>query len=114
MCLIPVACFVACFVYYLTLVAGPSAAGELAPRIVGITSRHYQDLFIMLATSCILEAPAFIYCLILLAKMKNINAERKLLWIVFLSVFAPLASGLFWLFIVRGAPYQVPMYQDYD
>jgi hypothetical protein len=111
-CFIPVLCFLTCFIYYLVLIM-PLTAGHPAPgSIVSITSQNYDTLFLMLATSAIITAPVFIYCLVILARMKNMNSAIKLEWILFLSVLAPIASALFWIFIIRDAPKYVGIHPD--
>ena len=111
-CFLPVVCFLLCFLYYLALII-PLASGHPAPgSIVGITSRNYDTLLLMLATAATITAPVFIYCLIIIARLKTMNAPTKLKWIIFLSVLAPVASAFFWLFIIRGAQKYTPIYHD--
>jgi len=107
-CFIPVACFLACFIYYLMLIV-PLASGHHEPStIVGITRQNYDTLLFMLAASAVITAPVFIYCIVIIARMKSLNAATKLMWIVFLSVLAPIASAFFWIFIIKDAPKYVP------
>lgn len=111
-CFIPIVAFTACLVYYLYLLM-PLTQGNYEPgTVVAITSDNYPTLFYMLASAAIITAPIFIYCLVLLAKFKHLNAADKLIWIVFLSTIAPVASVLFWLFLVRRAPKYVQLYPD--
>ena len=114
MCLIPALCFLICLVYYLSLLLSPTAADKFAPVAVGITNRNYSTMFFMLAVAAISEAPVFIYCLIILAKIKSMNSEMKIMWVVFLSLMAPIASALFWLLLIKSAPDRIPVYPDYD
>ena len=107
-CFIPVACFLACFIYFLMLIV-PLASGHHEPSsVVAITSQNYDTLLFMLAASAIITAPVFIYCIVIIARMKSMNADTKLMWIVFLSVLAPIASAFFWIFIIKDAPKYVP------
>ncbi len=111
-CFIPIVAFTACLVYYLYLLM-PLTQGNYEPgTVVAITSNNYHTLFYMIASAAIITAPIFIYCLVLLAKFKHLNAADKLIWIVFLSTIAPVASVLFWLFLVRRAPKYVQLYAD--
>lgn len=111
-CFIPIVAFTACLVYYLYLLM-PLTQGNYEPgTAVAITSNNYHTLFYMIASAAIITAPIFIYCLVLLAKFKHLNAADKLIWIVFLSTIAPVASVLFWLFLVRRAPKYVQLYAD--
>ncbi len=111
-CFIPVICFFVCLVYYLSLIIPQTGAGFPAYSLEMITSQNYNSLFLMLATSAIITAPVFIYCLVILARMKHMNSAIKLEWIIFLSVMAPIASALFWLFIIKDAPRYVGIHPD--
>jgi hypothetical protein len=111
-CFIPAICFFVCFIYYLILIL-PLAQGHHEPgSIVGITNSNYTTLFLMLASSAIITAPIFIYCLVLLARMKHLNSAHKLMWIIFLSTLAPIASALFWIFLLRKLPTYVGIHPD--
>jgi len=111
-CFTPVVCFAICLIYYAILLL-PLSEGHHAPAsIVGITSANYSTMLILLAASAIITAPVFIYCLVLLARMKTMNAEHKLLWFIFLCVMAPIASALFWLFHIKHAQKYTPIYPD--
>ena len=111
-CFIPVLCFLSCFLYYLMLIM-PLTQGHQAPAsIVGITSAHYTTLFFMLAASAIITAPVFIYCLVVLARLKTLNSSHKLLWFVFLCVMAPIASALFWTFHIKDGNKYTPIHPD--
>jgi len=112
LCFIPIVCFLACFAYFLALIM-PLTSGHPAPgSVVSITSQHYDILFLMLASSSIITAPVFIYCLVVLARMKHLNSAVKLEWIIFLSVLAPIASALFWVFIIKNAPKYIGIHHD--
>lgn len=111
-CFIPVICFSICFIYYSILIL-PLIEGHHQPgSIVGIISRNYDTLFVLLATSAIITAPVFIYSLVLLARLRNMTSGDKLLWFVFLCVLAPIASALFWLFHIKHARKYTPIYPD--
>ncbi len=111
-CFIPVMCFTLCFSYYLSLIL-PVTGGNHPPySLETVTSQNYDTLFLMLAASAIITAPVFIYCLVILARMKHMNSAIKLEWIIFLSVLAPIASALFWLFIIKDAPKYVGIHPD--
>ena len=87
-CFLPVVCFLLCFLYYLALII-PLASGHPAPgSIVGITSRNYDTLLLMLATAATITAPVFIYCLIIIARLKTMNAPTKLKCLI-----VPMGSG---------------------
>ncbi len=111
LCFTPILCFLACFVYYIILV---SSRANIPAADVGVLSQNYDTLFIMLASSAIITAPIFIYCLVLLTRMKTLNGATKLEWIIFLSVMAPVASAFFWLFLIKGAPRFIPSHPSIE
>ena len=111
-CFIPVACFAICFLYYLMLILPLAQGHPSVNSIVGIMHNHYDTLFFLLAASCIITAPVFIYCLVVLARMKTVTSGNKLLWFVFLCVLAPIASALFWTFHIKDASKYTPIYPD--
>ena len=112
-CFIPLFCFIICFIYYLILLI-PLTQGHPAPSTaVSVIVQNYNTLFFMLAASAIITAPIFIYCLVLLARMKHMNGASKVIWIVFLSACAPIASVLFWYFIIKKEHHKyIPMHPD--
>lgn len=111
-CFIPAISFVLDFIYFLVLI-WPTTHGNVPPNTtVGITEQNYDTLFALLAISCILSAGSFIYCLVILARLKNMNAAAKIIWIILLSVMAPLASVLFWYFLIKRSPKYVPIHPD--
>jgi len=109
-CFLPVVCFGLCLIYFLMLVL-PLTQGHSEPAsVVAVTSHNYNTLFIMLASSAIITAPVFIYCLVLLARMKTLNSAQKLMWFIFLCVLAPIASALFWAFHIMDSEKYVPIH----
>jgi hypothetical protein len=111
-CSIPAASFILTFIYYLTLVWPLTDGHAVAGAVVGITAQNYDTLFVMLAISSILAAGVLIYCLVLLARLKNMNAASKLIWIILLSTFAPVAAVFFWYFLINREPKYVPMHHS--
>ena len=111
-CFIPVVCFLLCFLYFIMLVVPLAHGHQQAASIVGITSRNYDTLFLMLATSAVITAAVFIYCLVILARLKTINSAQKLMWFIFLSVLAPIASALFWIFYIKDGQKYTPIHPD--
>ena len=109
-CFLPVVCFGLCLLYFLILIL-PLTQGHPEPAsVVAITSNNYNTLFVMLASSAIITTPVFIYCLVLLTRMKTLNAPQKLGWFIFLCVMAPIASALFWFFHIMDSDKYVPIH----
>ena len=111
-CIIPIVCFFVCLVYYAIILLPLAQGPHAATSIVGITRANYDTMLILLSASAIITAPVFIYCLVLLARLKTMNSEHKLLWFIFLCVMAPIASALFWLFHIKHAQKYTPIHPD--
>ncbi len=97
----PIVCFAFCLIYYLSLVFSPISGHSGPLGIVAVTSHNFDNLFIILAISGIITAAALIYCLVIIARLKELNSANKIIWIIFLSIFAPLAIAVFWLVKIR-------------
>ena len=109
-CFFPVLCFGIGFLYYLMLTF-PLTQGHPVPGSINtVTLQNYSTLFTMLAASAILTTPVFIYCLVLLTRMKTLTAGHKLLWFIFLCVMARIASALFWVFHSMHSEKFVPIH----
>ena len=113
-CFLPIVSFTICLVYYLTLILVPSSQGVNTHTIITATSQNYGQLFTVLALSGFLTAAVLIYCIVILARLKELKPGTKILWIVFLSVTAPLGIAIFWLLIIRYAAKATPVYNDID
>ncbi len=113
-CFLPIVSFSICLVYYLTLILVPSSQGVNTHTIITATSQNYGQLFTVLAISGFITAAVLIYCIVILARLKELKPGTKILWIVFLSVTAPLGIAIFWLLIIRYAAKATPVYNDID
>jgi hypothetical protein len=110
--LIPNIALFICLVYYLFLIV-PVAGFHTPPAsAVGVTHAHYDTLFVMLAIYAIIAAGVLIYNLVMLARMKNMNAAEKAVWVLLLVGFVPLSFLVFWYFVVKKEPRYVGAYPD--
>ncbi len=112
LCFIPIVCFLGCVAYYLSLILPINSGHPAVGSIVSVTSENYDTLLLMFVSSAIITAPVFFYCLVILARFKNLNSAMKLQWIISLSVLAPIASALFWLFLIKDAPKYMAIHPD--
>lgn len=111
-CFAPAIAFLICFVYYVILLL-PLTSGHVQPsQVVDITSRNYETLFAMLAISAIIATAVLIYCIVLVARVRNMHAQAKLMWILILCTFVPITTILFWSFVIRREPKYVSTYPD--
>ena len=113
-CGTPLTLFTLILIYWLALVS-PLMDGNAAPGMLGaVTSQNYGALVAMLAIGGTISAGVLIYCLVLLARLRNLNSAEKLLWLLFLCTFVPVACFLFWMLLIRKEPYNVPVYPNMD
>ncbi|MDR3680101.1 MAG: hypothetical protein P4L41_09055 [Flavipsychrobacter sp.] len=113
---LPIISFAGCFVYYLVILMPVLSAGgfndHFALNMHTIT--HYSTMFILLAISAVIGAIVFIYFLVHIARIKNMNSATKLEWILFMSVMVPVALPLFWYFEIRQEPIILDVYPTMD
>jgi amino acid permease len=108
---IPAVCFFIALLYYLILIV-PIDRADIPNTVAGVTAHHYSTLFAMLAVSAIVSAGVLIYNLVMLARVKNMNAPEKLIWVLILATFVPLSFIAFWYFVVRKEPKYVGIHPD--
>ena len=114
LCALPRVSFLVCLVYYLTLLS-PLRHGGFDPTAAsGITSHNYDTLFIMLAIAGIIGAAVLIYCIVILARLKHLNEQTKVIWLLLLAAFVPVSIVFFWALVLNKEPKYVPVYPDID
>lgn len=109
---IPPVAFLICFIYYMFVIR-PVLINPAEPgAIMEYTLRNYTDMFVLLATAAVIAAAILIYAIVILARLKNLNAANKLIWLLFLSTFAPVSTFFFWYFLINKEPKFVPIHHD--
>ncbi len=114
--MLPILSFAITFVYYLFIlmpVLGNNHFGDHMALNLH-TMMHYSTMFTMLAISGIIGAVVFVYFLVHIARIKNMNSATKLEWILFMSVMVPVALPLFWYFEIRQEPMVMEIYHTMD
>jgi len=110
-CFIPAICFFFSLVYYLVLLF-PLTHGHPQPEsVVGITSQHYNTLFLLLGISATISAAVLLYCIVYVVRIKSMNTPTKMIWMLLLLI-VPISFILFWNFIVRREPKEEPVYTN--
>jgi hypothetical protein len=71
---------------------------------------HYGSISIFLIITVLITAGLIYYYVIHLAKLKNLNAPTKMVWIIFMIVFGALAFPVMWYLEIRKEPKNTPMY----
>ena len=113
---LPIISFAISFVYYLVILMPVLGRNEFNDHIAlnMHTIMHYSTMFTLLAISGIIGAIVFIYFLVHIARIKNMNSATKLEWILFMSVLVPVALPLFWYFEIRQEPITLEVYHSMD
>ena len=112
-CFIPAVVFFITGIYCLVLLLPLTQGHPMPERVIGITSRNYNSLLFLLATFSTVSAIALIFCMVHLIKLKALNTPRKMEWVLLLLA-TPVSFILFWYFIVKPEPDNVPLYSDID
>lgn len=111
-CFLPSFLFFICLVYYLILLFPLTQGYHPIYSAERITVLHYNTLFIMLATAACVAASVLIYCIVHLVKIKMLNTQQKMLWLLVLVTFVPVSFILFWFLQVKKEPKYMPVYPD--
>ena len=111
-CFAPLIAFLITLAYYIILLV-PLAEGHIQPgQVVGITNQNYDTILLLLAISAIIATFVLIYCIVLVAKVKNMSSHDKLKWILILCIFVPITTIIFWAFVIRNEPKYVSTFPD--
>jgi hypothetical protein len=114
---LPLICYGIWMIIYIIVLNLPSSK-EFAESVPGQTVMqgnmmlHYPILFLGLALASIVTATILIYFIIHIARVKDMNPEAKIMWIVFMTFAAPLAIAAFWYFELRNEPKYIDVYPD--
>src|ERR1700761_240798 len=84
MCFIPAIAFFISLIYYIILLLPLTQGHPVPASVVGITSRHYNTLFLLLASSSVISAIVLLYCVVYIVRLKIMNTPKKMLWILLL------------------------------
>lgn len=110
-CFLPAIAFLIPVIYYLILLSPLIHGYHVAKSIVGITSRNYNAMFLLLAIASTISAAVLLYCIVHLVRIKTLNTPQKMLWILLLLA-VPVSFILFWYFEIKREPREMPVYPD--
>ena len=110
-CYMPAVVFLIPLVYYLVLLS-PLLHGHPQPEsAVGITSSHYDTLFMLLAAASTISAAVLLYCVVHLVKIRTLNTAQKMIWMVLLLI-VPISFIIFWHVQINREPRDMPINPD--
>jgi uncharacterized membrane protein len=111
-CFAPVIAFLITFLYYGFLLLPLTSGHVQTSEVVGITSQNYDTLLLMFGVSAVIATAVLIYNIVLIARVRNMKAQQKLIWIMILCIFVPITTIIFWNFVIRKEQRYVSTYAD--
>lgn len=112
MAYMPGVLFLITLIVYIIMMVPAMQRHDINYLAVAITRANYSVLFAMLAVSAIVSACVLIYFLVILARIRNLNATTKVLWVVILAALVPLSFLLFYNFVIKKEPRYVGIFPD--
>ena len=107
---IPAAAHLAFLIYYLAVMSPLINASPEPGSIMTLMLEKYNAMLLLLAIAAVIATIVLVYDIILLRKIKHINAANKTMWILFLATFAPVSAVFFWYFLINRESKYVPVY----
>lgn len=83
-----------------------------ADMLATIMNDHYATLFGLLAVAFITGAGTLIYFMVHIARIRNMSAGVKLVWMIFMFILGGIAFPIFWYAEIRKEPEYMPIYPD--
>jgi hypothetical protein len=114
LCFLPAVLLAADTVYYLIAVSPVFSDNSEPGSIMNYTLRIYDIMLVLMSIYAITGAAVLIYLLVVLARLKNMNTSRKLIWLLILCTFVPASFIAFWALVINREPYYVPVYPAID
>lgn len=114
---LPLICYSIWMIIYIIILNLPSGK-EFSQMVPGQTVMqgnmmlYYPILFMGLALASIVTATILIYFIVHIARVKDMQPELKIMWIVFMTFAAPIAFPAFWYFELRNEPKHIDVYPD--
>jgi hypothetical protein len=76
------------------------------------TIQNYGSVFAGVVLATIVTATILIYFIVHLARLRDMEAQEKIGWIVFMTFLAPIAFIVFWYAELRNEPDNIRVYQS--
>lgn len=114
LCFTPLASYTLWFVYYLMVnknVIVPNHMGDHL-QMMANTLAHYPALFTGLALCSIWTTTVLVYLIIHIARLKEMDTQTKIGWIVFMGFLAPFAFIVLWYTELKKEPDNIKVYHS--
>ncbi len=108
---IPLISYVIWTGYFLSA-TGWNPGSSILTTALMTTLHNYSALFFGLAMICVVHATILLYFTIHLARIKDMTAGAKIMWMVFMVVVGAPALPVFWYSELRNEPMYIDVYPD--
>ena len=104
--ILPLVAFLITFIYEYSVLGTLFVTGDIQYHQLINTkiSEHYNTLVILYGISILLTLAVLLYFIVHLARIKNMTAGMKMLWVVILAAVMPLSFPVFWYLQVKREP----------
>lgn len=114
LCFLPMILFAVWTIFFFTVVQEQVVTSSISNHFLWVTAmlENYTVLWITLALVCTITAAILVYFVVHIARLKNMPAGEKVLWIVLFPAFGSVAFILFWFMELRHEPDYVEVYPN--
>ena len=112
-CFLPAVVFLIPIIYYIILLFPLTQGYHIPQSVIGITSRNYNTMFLLLAIAASVSTAALLYCIVYVVRIKTMRSGRKMEWMVLLLAM-PISFIFFWFFEIKKEPKNMPIYPSID
>jgi hypothetical protein len=109
---LPILAYVAWAIHFFTIAGQYYDEPIKADRISAALSDNFQSTLLFFTLCFVFTAAVLVYFVVHIARTKMMNANTKLLWIIFMTFGAPIAFPIFWYSEVRNEPERLPVHAD--
>ena len=114
LCFTPVVCYLLWVAYCLYINRHLMVPNHLSDHVGMVTNtiQNYGSVFAGVVLATIVTATILIYFIVHLARLRDMEAQEKIGWIVFMTFLAPIAFIVFWYAELRNEPDNIRVYQS--
>lgn len=108
----PIVLFTLWTIYFFTLVQEEVVTSSVANHFAWVTAMvgSYTSLWITLGLVCTISAAILLYFVVHIARLKDMPAGDKVIWMVVLPAFGAFGFMAFWYFELKNEPEKVDVY----
>ncbi|MCB9047071.1 MAG: hypothetical protein H6550_13135 [Chitinophagales bacterium] len=112
LCFTPITLFAAWTIYFFSIVQEQVVTSSFSNHFhwVAAMASSYTSLWISLSLICIITASIMLYFVVHIARLRQMTALEKVLWIVAFPALGSVAFILFWFIELKEEPENVDVY----